>query len=135
MTRLAKGRPKNRGSIRGRFKKLSTPTPRPVQWVPRALCTRIKRPGREADPAYSSCEAKNQCTCTSTPPFALKYAFTVTFISRDALRLPIVILFLKDSSPLRLVSDCTSRQCRLFYCDPNDSSTVVTAPARLHPYL
>jgi hypothetical protein len=113
----------------------TAPTPRPVRWVPRALCTRIKRPGREADPAYSSYEAKNQCTYTSTPPFAVKYTFTVTFIPRDALRLSIVILFLKDSSPLRLVSECTSRQCRLLSCGPNDSSAVVSAPARLHLYL
>jgi len=99
------------------------PTPRPVHWVPRAFCTRIKRPGSDADPAYSSYESKNQCTCTSTPPFAVKYTFTFTSISRDVLRRPIGIFFLKDSSPIRLVPDCTSRQGRFFSCGPNDSST------------
>jgi len=90
----------------------SAPTARPVHWVQRALCTRIERPGHEADPADSSYDAKNQGTCTSTPPFAVKYTFTFMFISRDVLRLPIVVLFLKDSSSLRLVSDCMSIQCR-----------------------
>ena len=89
------------------------PNPRHVHWIPRALYTRINWPGREADPAYSSYEGKNQCTYTPTPTFAVKYTFSFTFISRDALLLSIVVLFLKDSSPLRLVSDCTSRQCRL----------------------
>ena len=42
-------------------------TPWPIHWVPRAICTRIKRPAREADPACSSYEAKNQCTYNSTP--------------------------------------------------------------------
>jgi hypothetical protein len=101
MTQLAKGRPKNRGSIRGRGEKLSKKRPH-CHRLPqhgllagyRGLCTRIKRLARVADPVYSRYEAKNQCTYTPLPPFVVKYTFTVTFISRDALRLSIVVLFL-----------------------------------------
>jgi hypothetical protein len=139
----AKGRPKNRGSIRGRGEKLSKKHPQRLRLPTHGLFTgyhglfaqELKRPECEADPAYSSYEAKNQCTCTSTPPSAVKCTFTDKIISRDALRLPIVISFLKDSSPFRLVSDCTSKQYRIFSFGPNDSSTVAIRPARLHLYL
>jgi hypothetical protein len=59
------------------------PNPRPVHWVPWALCTRVKRPECEADPAYSSYGAKNQCTCTSTPPICCQVQFyRYDYISR-----------------------------------------------------
>jgi hypothetical protein len=48
------------------------PTQHPVQWVPRALAPRVKRPGHEADRSPpSSAEVKNawSYTCTTTCAF------------------------------------------------------------------
>jgi hypothetical protein len=43
----------------------------PIQWVPGALSSGIKRPGREADDSpLTSAEVKKIWICTSTPPCA-----------------------------------------------------------------
>jgi hypothetical protein len=46
------------------------PTQPPIQWVPGALFTGVKRPVREADYSPpSSAEVKNAWHCNSTPPY------------------------------------------------------------------
>jgi hypothetical protein len=48
------------------------PTQSPVQWVPRALSPRVKRPGGEADHSpVSSAEVQDARNYTSTPPTRL----------------------------------------------------------------
>jgi hypothetical protein len=43
----------------------------PIQWVPGALSTGVKRPGREADHSPpASAEVKKMWIYTSTPPYA-----------------------------------------------------------------
>jgi hypothetical protein len=48
------------------------PTQPPIQWVPRGLSLRVKRPRRDADHSPpSSAEVKNAWNYTSTPPICL----------------------------------------------------------------
>jgi hypothetical protein len=70
-----------RGSIPGRNKRVflySTaprpilgPTQLPIQWVSRALCLRVNRPGREAN-HLSASSAEENSRYTSTPPYVFK---------------------------------------------------------------
>jgi hypothetical protein len=77
---LRAGRPRDRSSSPGRdknflFSKSSRPalvsTQPPIQWVPGALSSGIKLPGREADHSPpTSAEVKKMWIYTSTPPYA-----------------------------------------------------------------
>jgi hypothetical protein len=74
------GRPRGRSSSPGRVKNfLSSTSSRqalgstqhPIQWVPRALSTGVKRPVCEADLSTpASAEVKKIWVCASTPPYA-----------------------------------------------------------------
>jgi hypothetical protein len=44
------------------------PTQPPIQWVPRALSSEIKWPGREADHSFLSCRGQERWMYTSSPP-------------------------------------------------------------------
>jgi hypothetical protein len=77
---LRAGRTRDGSSSPGRVKKFlfSTsfrpgmgPTQPPIQWVPGALFSGVKRPGREADhSAPTTAEVKKIWIYTSTPPYA-----------------------------------------------------------------
>jgi hypothetical protein len=85
---LRAGRPRGRSSSPGKVKNfllstLSRPTlvftQPPIQWVPGALSSRVKRPGRESDHSPpTSAEVKKMWIYTSTPPYAYRDKFTFT---------------------------------------------------------
>jgi hypothetical protein len=68
------------------------PTQSPIQWVPRALCLGVKRPGREADHSPPSsaevkecvlmgwCLAKHRDNFTFTFTFNFNFKFTLNFL-------------------------------------------------------